>query len=326
MRPDLPAGELDRVKANLARRLAQALAQPGTLADVALARAVYGPEHPYGRPLPTAGQLAAYTIADVKGFHAGQFGARRAHLYIAGRYDHAAVKAAVEKAFGGWAAGPEPIRLTSPHKPGPQVILADRPGTPQSTLRLSFTAPLAGSATDIPTRVMNSLLGGAFSSRITRNIREDKGYTYSPGSGIAFNPEEALWTFDADVTTAVTGPALKEVFAEVRKMQAEAPTAEEAKGIRTYMAGLFAIQNSTSGAVVNTLANRDVLGLPASWLDNYVPSVLAVTPEQMSASAKALAPLDKMTLVVVGDLATVEPQLKALPELADMTFTTVTVP
>lgn len=326
LEPTLPASELDRVKANMSRRLAQALAQPGVLADVALAREVYGTDHPYGRPFPTAPQLAAYTIDQVKRFHAGQFGAKRAHLYIAGRYDAAAVKAAVAKAFGGWAAGPDVPVLKSPHKPGPRVILVERAGSPQSTLRIAFTAPLAGSAGDIDMRVMNSLLGGAFSSRITRNIREDKGYTYSPGSGTAFNPEEALWTFDADVTTAVTGAALKEVFGEIRRMQTEPPSDEEGKGIRTYMAGLFAIQNSTSGAVVNTLANRDLLGLPNDWLDRYVPSVLAVTPAQMSAAARVNLPLDRMTLVVVGDLATVEPQLKALPELAGVTFTKVTVP
>jgi zinc protease len=326
IRPTLPAGELARVKANLGRRLAVALSQPGTLADAALGRAVYGPDHPYGRTIPSQAQLAGYTIADVKGFHDGQFGARRAHLYIAGRFDAAAVKAAVAKAFSGWAPGPAPLKLTSPHKPGPQVILIDRPGAPQTTLRLAFDASLAGSQADIPQRVTNALLGGAFSSRITTNIRETRGYTYSPYSDVAFNPEEALWTFQADVTTAVTGPAMAEVFKEIRRMQTESVSAEESKGIRTYLAGTFALRNSTSGAVVGTLAERDLLGLPVNWTDTYVPAVLAVTPEQMMASARTDYPLDKATLVVVGDLKTVVPQLKALPELANVPFQTVTVP
>jgi zinc protease len=326
MRPDLPAGELARVQANLHRRLAQALAQPGVIADVALARVIYGTDHPYGRPLPTAAQLGAYTIDSVKAFHASQFGAKRAHLYVAGRYDAASVKAAVEKVFGGWKAGPEPMRLTSPHNPGPKVVLVDRKGSPQSTLRIAFPAPQVGSESDIAARVMNELLGGAFSSRITTNIREDKGYTYSPRSGIAFNPEEALWTFVADVTTAVTGASLAEVFKEIRTLQGTAPGDEEAKGIRTYIAGVFAIQNSTSGAVVETLATRDMLGLPDEWLDRYVPAVLAITPAAMTASAKANLPLERATLVVVGDLATVEPQLKALPELSNVPFARVTVP
>jgi zinc protease len=324
--PDLPAGELGRVKANLGRRLTVALSQPGTLADAALGRAVYGADHPYGRTIPSQAQLNGYTIADVKRFHADQFGARRAHLYIAGRFDAAAVKAAIARAFAGWAPGPEPLALTSPHQPGPKVVLIDRPGAPQTTLRLAFDAARAGSQADIPQRVTNALLGGAFSSRITTNIRETKGYTYSPYSDIGFNPEEALWTFQADVTTAVTGSALAEVFKEIRRMQTEAVPAEEAKGIRTYLAGTFAIRNSTSGAVVGTLAERDLLGLPANWTDTYVPAVLAVTPDQMMALAKADYPIDKATLIVVGDLKTVVPQLKALPELASVPFQTVTVP
>jgi predicted Zn-dependent peptidase len=326
LRPNLPGAELARVKANLGRRLTQALAQPGTLADVALGRTIYGPDHPYGRQIPSQAQLAGYTIADVKAFHDGQFGAKRAHLYIAGRFDAAAVKAAIAKTFGGWAAGAAPVKLASPHQPGPKVILIDRPGSPQTTLRLSFDAPLAGTEADIPQRVTNSLLGGAFSSRITTNIREDKGYTYSPYSDVDFSPGDALWTFNADVTTAVTGPALAEVFKEIRRMQTEPVAAEESKGIRTYMAGLFAISNSTSGAVVGTLATRDILGLPANWTDTYVPAVLAVTPEQMMASAKTDYPIAKGVLVVVGDLKTVVPQLKALPELSSVPFQTVTIP
>ncbi|AHE56467.1 M16 family metallopeptidase [Sphingomonas sanxanigenens] len=326
IRPDLPAAELARVKANLGRQLAVTLSQPGTLADVALARRIYGPDHPYGRIVPRQAQLAAYTIDQVKAFRAGQFGARRSHLYIAGRFDAAAVKAAVAKAFGGWTPGPEPLKIDSPHQAGPQVLLVDRPGAPQTTLRLTFDAALAGSAADIPQRVTNALLGGAFSSRITTNIREDKGYTYSPYSAIAFQPGDALWTFEADVTTEHTGDSLREVFKEIRRMQTEAVPAEEARGIRTYMAGLFAIQNATSPAVVNTLATRDLLGLPADWTDHYVPAVLAVSPAQMQAAAAASYPLRTLTLVVVGDLKTVAPQLEALPELADVPTATVTVP
>ncbi|TGX54286.1 insulinase family protein [Sphingomonas gei] len=326
MRPDLPASELARVKANLGRQLSVALSQPGTLADIALARTIYGPNHPYGRVVPSAAQLAGYTIDQVKAFHRGQFGAKRAHLYIAGKFDAAAVKAAVTKAFGGWAGGPEPVRLAAPHQAGPRVILIDRPDAPQTTLRLSFDAAVAGSDADIPQRVTNSLLGGAFSSRITTNIRETKGYTYSPGSGVAFNPDDALWTFEADVTTNVTGAALGEVFKEVRRMQTEPAPIEESKGIRTYMAGLFAISNSTSPALVNTLATRDLLGLPADWTDRYVPAVLAVEPAAMMASAKASYPIDKLVLIAVGDLKTVEPQLKALPELANVPFQRVSVP
>lgn len=324
-RPTFPESELARVKANWNRRLAIALTQPGTLANAAITRAYYGADHPYGRVLPTPEQFGAYSAAQLKAWHAANFGSKRAHLYIAGRFDAAAVKAAVEKAFGGWAMGPERELIPVDPKPGPQVLLVDRPGAPQSTINLMFPAPEAGSAGDIPMRVMNALLGGSFSSRITRNIREEKGYTYSPGSGVGLLPTNAVWTFNADVTTAATGPSLTEVFKEIRTLQQTPPGEEEAAGMRQYMAGLFVITNSTAGTLVNTLATRDALGLPRDWVDTYVPATLAVTPAQMSEAARRL-PLDKMTLVVVGDLKVVTPQLQALPELKGIEFETVTVP
>ncbi len=324
-RPSFPEAELTRVKANWNRRLAIALTQPGTLANAAVTRAYYGTDHPYGRVLPTPAQFNAYDAAKLKAWHAANFGAKRSHLYIAGRFDAAAVKAAVEKAFGGWTAGPERALIPVNPKVGPQVLLIDRPGSPQSTINLVFPAPDAGTPDDIPTRVMNALLGGSFSSRITRNIRENKGYTYSPGSGVSLLPTNAVWTFNADVTTTATGPSLTEVFKEIRELQATPPGDEEANGMRQYMAGLFAIQNSTPGALVNTLATRDALGLPRDWLDNYVPATLGVTNAQISEAAKRF-PLDKLTLVVVGDLKVVTPQLQALPELKGIEFKTVTVP
>lgn len=173
MRPNLPSTEIARVKANLSRNLSLSLSQPGTLADVTLARRIYGPDHPYGRIIPTQSQLAAYTVNQVKTFHSGQFGARRAHLYIAGRFDAAAVKAAVAAAFGDWASGPAPLKIASPHEAGPQLLVVDRPGSPQTTIRLAFDAALPGDETDIPQRVTNALLGGAFSSRITTKHSRD---------------------------------------------------------------------------------------------------------------------------------------------------------
>lgn len=315
-RPSFPEGELERVRANLLRNLAVSKTQPQTAANVALAQAYYGPDHPYGRPLPTEAQLAGYTIDDVRRFHAEQFGARRAQLYVAGQFDPDAVKAAVAQAFGDWSQGPERLSLPAEPKQGPQVLLVDRPDAPQSTIRIAFPAPVIGSANDLGFRVTNALLGGAFNSRITQNIREQKGYTYSPGSGIGYNPGEARWTFNADVTTDVTGPALAEVISEIRRLQDEPPTADEAAGMRTYLAGIFVLQNASATGLINSLASRDFHGLPADWLETFVPGVLAVTPGQIQALAREWLPLDAMTVVVVGDLDTVEERVRALPELA----------
>lgn len=323
-RPDLPASEFERVRQAYARNVAVNKSQPQSAADAALAAAYYGPSHPYGRLFPTDARVGAYRVDDVRRFYRDNFGARRARLFVAGRFDGAAVKAAIEQAFSGWASGPERLRLPPAPQPGPKVILVDRPGAPQSTLRLAFPAPVAGAPEDIGFRVTNALLGGSFTSRITANIREEKGYTYSPFSAVAHNVGEAQWGFDADVTTDVTGAALKEVFGEIRRLQTEPVPDEEAAGMRTWMAGTFVLQNASAAGLIGSVAERDFHGLPAGWLTDYVPSVLKVTGADMQRLAGRTLPLDKMILVVVGDLAKVEPQLKALPELQGVTFQRVT--
>ena len=319
-RPMFPESEFARVRDSLLRNLAVAKSQPQAAADVALAQTYYGPNHPYGRPVPTEAQLKGYSLAQVREFYQSNFGAKRARLYVAGQFDRTTVRAAIAQAFGDWEAGPERLRLPVKPQPGPRLILVDRPGAAQSTMRIAFPAPPIGTQTDLPFRVTNALLGGAFNSRITTNIREQKGYTYSPGSGINFNPGEAAWTFNADVTTDVTGPALKEVIGEIRRLQNEPPTAAEAAGMRTYLAGIFVLQNASPGGLIGSLANRDFHGLPANWLESYIPGVLAVESPDMQRLAREQFPLDKATIVVVGDLAKVEPQLKALPELKGAKF------
>jgi len=323
--PDFPADAFDRIKTNRARSLAVNLSQASTIANVAVARAYYG-NHPYGAPLPVPAQFAGYSLDDVRHFHAANYGARRAHLYIAGRFDPAAVRAAVTARFGDWAAGPERLFLPPTPKPGPQVILVDRPGAPQSTLRLAFPGAQIGTSGDFPLQVMDTLLSGSFNSRVTRNIRENKGYTYSPGSSVNFRPDDSLWMLRADVTTAVTGAALHEIFNEIRGLQATAPGEDETAGMRTYRATDPIFSSATPGGLIGMLSNYDTLRQPPSYIANFVPNALAVTPAQISDSARATLPLDRMTLVVVGDLKTVVPQLKAQPELAKLNFQTVTVP
>jgi predicted Zn-dependent peptidase len=324
-RPTFPESELARVRASALRNLAVAKSQPDSAADAALAAAYYGTSHPYGRLFPTEAQLNGYTLQDLRSFHAENFGAKRARLYIAGRFDSAAVKAAINRAFADWRPGPERLRLPAQPQPGPKLILVDRPGAPQTTIRLAYPSPAAGGAGDLPFRVTNALLGGSFTSRITKNIREQKGYTYSPFSGITHNPGEGAWAFEADVTTDVTGAALKEVFGEIRRLQTEAPDEEEAAGMRTWMAGTFVLQNASPGGLIGGLSFRDFHGLPANWLQSYIPTVLGVQAIDMQRLAREQLPLERATLVLVGDLAKVRPQLTSLPELSGMQAQVVTL-
>lgn len=324
-RPTFPAAEWARVKANDARSLAVSLAQAPVQANVVLARTYYGDAHPYGTPMPTAAQLDGYGLDTVRSFYAANYGARRAHLYVAGRFDPVAVKAAVTRAFGGWASGPERLSRPAEPKPGMQVVLVDRPDAPQTTIRIAYPQSLAGSAAEPAQRVGDSLYSGSFSSRLTRNLREDKGYTYSPYSRVGYNPGDARYVWSADITTAQTGAAMREVFDELRRLQTAAPDAEETEGQKTYVSGIFVFRNATPQSVVGTLASAENLGLPDSWISGYIPTTQAVTAGQVQDWAKGLR-ADRMTLILVGDLKTVVPQLKALPELASADLRTVPAP
>lgn len=312
--PDFPEGELEKVRADLLRNLSVSKSQPGAIASEAFSSQLY-PDHPYGHSYPTEEQLSGYTLDQVKAFHAANFGAQRTHLYVVGRYDEAAVRKAIADSFGGWKRGPAQSQLPTSADDAAQVVLIDRPGAPQSTLRIGQRVDVP--AGDIEMAAMNTLLGGYFSSRITRNIREDKGYTYSPGSGLAQRVQGKHWVQNADVTAEATGASITEIIKEIRRMQTEDPSAAEVQGIKNYMNGIFVIGLASRGGVAGQLAGLDQLGLGPQFLNTYVTKVSALTGADFREAAVNNLPLDDMTYVIVGPLDSVRAQLEEVPELSD---------
>jgi zinc protease len=306
-RPRLPDSELARVKATLARNLAIQKDTPQAIALEQFAALTYG-DHPYGRVFPTEAMLNGYTLEDVRRFHRDHFGPKRARLYIAGVFDAAAMEAAVREAFAAWTGAAE----MSPPVPVERLRafkLVNRSGAPQSTILLGLRVPDPSSKDWVALEVSNSLLGGSFASRITSNIREQKGYTYSPNSTIGTHPKDAQWVEQADVTTAVTGAALKEIFAEINRLRREAPPVDELRGIQNNLAGVFVVQNASRAGLIGRLAFVDQHGLGDQYLSTYVKRVMAVTPDEVRRVANEYLVPDKMTLVVVGDEKTVKDQV-----------------
>ena len=308
--PKFPASELGRVKANLSRNLAVALSQPQQLALQKFREVLYG-DHPYGRVFPTTEMIEGYTLDQAKSFHASTYGAGRSRLYVVGRFEAGPMEAAIRKAFEGWTKG----TAAAPAPPRPQtkraVYLVDRPGAPQSTILLGVPTIDPSSDDYVALSVMNALLGGAFGSRITKNIREDKGYTYSPYSEISSRYRDAYWAQNADVTTADTGNSLKEIFAEIDRLQSAPPDPRELAGIQNYLAGTYVLQNSSRGGITAQLQFVDLHGLPVSYLNTYVKQVHAVTPQQVTELAKKYVRDDQATIVIVGDVKVIEAQVKA---------------
>jgi zinc protease len=306
--PLLPESELARLKANMLRQIVVAKSQPGQIALARFRKLMYG-EHPYGDILPTEETVNKLTIEDTKKFYVGNYGAGRAHLYVAGKFNAAGVKKAISDSFSGWAKGPAPVENLPKAKTQRLLDVTDRPGAPQSTLYVGLPVPDPTSPDSVKLIVTNALLGGSFASRITANIREQKGYTYSPRSQVSSRYHDAYWTEVADVTTAATGPSLKEIFGEIARLQKEAPSAAELQGIESYLSGLFVIQNSTRQALIGQLRFVDLQGLGEDYLKTYVQKVNGVTPADVQQTTAQYIKPELMTIVVVGDKAKITEQL-----------------
>ncbi|WP_421785780.1 M16 family metallopeptidase [Hyphobacterium sp.] len=318
--PDFPDSEFSRVLQNEIRNMTVARSQPGPVATEAYVGLLYGDEHPYGQGLPDVGQMDSYTLDQVRAFYDEHFGAARTHIYIAGRFDHDEMEAAIRDAFGDWEAGnPVDIPEASP-RTGPLVRLIDRPGAPQTTIRLGVPVAPIGTEDAYALTVMNALLGGSFTSRLTRNLRETNGWTYSPGSGITNRFGSSYWTFNADIITEHTVEAFTEIFSEIQTLQLNAPPADEANGMRTWIGGIFILQNASTGGLISQLINQHFHGLPDDYLENYVGRINEVSNAEISAVAAEYLQPDRMVLVVVGDLASIEDGLRAFPQLADAEF------
>jgi len=308
LNPAFPESEIPRLVNDMKRNLSVQLSRPQPIAREKFNDMLFG-DHPYGNFYPTEEMLDSYTIADVKQFYDDNFGAKRTTVYVAGVFDADNMRKAIENAFSTWKPGPE-VSFDVPEitaKPGVDVI--DRPGAPQSTIVMGLPVVDPSNPDYIPLSVTNYLLGGSFASRITSNIREDKGYTYSPRSTVDTKYGSGVWYEEADVTTDVTGPSLKEISYEINKLRNEAPTDEELDGIKNYRAGVFVLQNSSPAGIIGQLAFLDLHGLDDSYLENYVKNVYAVSPEQVKEMTEKYLDYEKMTIVVVGDKKVIDKQL-----------------
>ena len=249
-------------------------------------------------------------VEKVKAFYEANFGAQRTVVYAAGKFNESEVSQAIEEAFSSWKEGP-PVEFAEPSAvTSNEVAIIDRAGAPQTTIILGLPTIDPSHPEYVPLNVTNSLLGGSFGSRITSNIREDKGYTYSPRSIVNAGYRSAVWYEQADVTAEHTGASLQEIAKEIKRLQEEPPSKEELKGIQNYEAGVFVLQNSTPQGIIAQLNFLDFHGLDESYLTDRVKNIHEVTPEKVQEMAREYFNYEDMTLVLVGDKKQLEEQIK----------------
>ncbi|MEX2611005.1 MAG: pitrilysin family protein, partial [Gemmatimonadota bacterium] len=302
-RPDFPEDEVGRLRDEQLAGLVQRRADPRLLAGDMATRFLYAADAPYARPLPgTDETVAELTPADVSEFHGRWFVAPDSALVLVGALDPESAPELAERFFGDWdGAAPGPVAASSaPRAVEPVVHLVDRPGAVQTELRMGHVGVARGHPDHFPLQVMNSLLGGAFTSRLNMNLREKHGFTYGVRSGFTMRRLPGPFLIQTAVATAVTARAVEEVLKEVARLREEGAPEGEVAANRDYLAGVQPLQLQTTEQVAGHLTDLVVYGLPDDWYDTYAARIQAVTPEEVHRVAREYVRPERMATVVVG--------------------------
>lgn len=315
-----PADEVKLAKANALQGLQARMSTPEFLASKAFAQAIYG-SHPYHVTAPTPDVINAATPEILKQEFARRFRPDRSLLVVVGDVDVAATKKTVNAAFAGWKVAGEAAPPTPPGPPaeaGRRIFFVDRPNSVQSQIVAGRPGPRASDPDYYPAVVANTIFGGAFGSRLVKNIREEKGYTYSPGANVAPRQMGGLLRVRADVRNEVTAASLMEIFYELDRMGATKPTEEEITTAKRYQSGLYLLRNQIQGAIASILANNWVNGLPPEAMGEFVTKVNAVTVADIQKVGRSLFASGRQTVVVVGDSGKVKGDVGQFGDVADL--------
>ncbi len=316
LRPTFPAGELERRRRERLTSLIEARDDPGTIASLAFSRTLYGPAHRYGTAqIGTAATIAAFTPDDLRAFYASAFRPDNAALIVVGDVVPDTVMPLVEQAFGGWktpgAAAPEP-KLPAVQEPVTrEVYLVDKPGAAQSEIRIGWIGVPRSTPDYFPIQVMNSMLGGSFTSRLNMNLREKHGYTYGAGSGFDMRASAGPFAAGAAVQTDKTADSLKEFFNELNGMRQPIP-AEELARAKNYVSLRFPGGFETTGDISRRLEEVLTYHLPDDYFSKYVPDIEAVTEADVHRAAEKYIQPTRFAVVIVGDRKAIEPGVRAL--------------
>jgi predicted Zn-dependent peptidase len=313
LRPTFPEAEIERIRERRLTELARAKDEARMIASNAFASLVYGSAHPYGRLASTAA-TAAVSRKAMADFHAAFFRPGGALLLLVGDVDPAAMQPQVQQAFGAWTRGSAPTQpaIAAPTIERSTLYLIDKPGAAQSEIRIGHPGVSRNDPDYFPLVVLNTLLGGSFTSRLNMNLRETHGYAYGASSSYSMRRGPGPFTASSAVVTAKSDSALLEFFRELKRIRQQPVPADELERARNYIALGLPREFETVGSVADALANLTVYGLGTDFYDSYVRNIMAVTAQDVQRVAQKYVRPDAAVVVVVGDRKTIEPGLRAL--------------
>lgn len=311
-RPDFPEAEIERLRDERLTALARARDDAAVIAGNAFSELVFGPEHPYGR-LTTQESIRRIDRAALRQFHSRFYRPADAALVLVGDIgpeDHALI----EEIFGAWENAPVPAAVIPAvaELPATQIVLLDKPGAPQSEIRIGHPGVARDNPDFYALQVLNTLLGGSFTSRLNQNLRETHGYTYGASSGFGMRLGRGPFIAAAAVVTEKTDSAVIEFFRELNRIREEPIPQDELERTKQYVALRLPQQLETTGQIAGRVAELATYDLPLDYYDSYVQRIMAVTAADVERVAREYLHPARAVVVIVGDRQTVEPGLRAL--------------
>lgn len=316
LRPTFPAPEVERLRKERVTQLLQARDDPASLAALAFPRVVFGPAHRYGTPeIGSEAVIKTLTRDDLLAFYRASYRPSNATLLVVGDVTARAAAPLLERAFGGWKDTGEKPTATAAGPPPPvterRVYIVDKPGAAQSQIRIGAV----GAARSTPERatldVLNTILGGSFTSRLNTNLREQHGYAYGAFSRFDMRRAPGPFYAYAGVQTDKTAEALTEFFKELERIRQAVP-ADELEKAKNYVALGFPAEFEATGDLARKLEELVVYDLPEDTFSTYIDRVRAVTADDVQKAAARYVQPDKFAVVIVGDRAAIEPAVRAL--------------
>jgi predicted Zn-dependent peptidase len=312
--PAFPEQEVERLREERMNDLLQAWSDPRRRAERVFPETIFGPASPYRRPLAgVQGTVRGLTRADVQARHAALLNPATATLVVAGDLGSQRLDQIAEEHLGGrsGAGGATSVGASEERAVGgSRVVLVDKPGAPQSEIRIGHVGAARKTPDFHAIAVLNSILGGTFNSRLNTILREEKGYTYGIGSSFDMRRQAGPFVVRTAVETAVTLPSITEILKIVREFGQSDVGADELDIARDYLVGVFPLRFETAGQVASALGGLVALDLPDDELDRYRPGVAAVSAADVRGAANRHIRPDELAVVVVGDAAKVEPELR----------------
>jgi zinc protease len=315
LRPAFPTEEVDRIRDQRLAAIRQRRMDPGSLADDAASHYFYADTVPYHRPLAgTPASVETLGAEQTRSFTAGVYRPEGTGMVVVGDVEPSEVADLAHRHFGAWAGESAPLRgvVSEARFPAGKVLVVDRPGAVQSEIRIGQVGVARSTPFFFPLQVFNTVLGGAFTSRLMLNLREKRGFTYGVRSRFSFRRSAGPFKISTAVATEVTAPAVREILAELGGLVEGGPTREEVDRARDFIAGVFPLHLESTGQVAARIGELLVYGLPDDFFSTYRDRIRAVTPEDVLDAGRTVLRPDEMVILVVGDAKEVRSPLEAL--------------